>query len=143
MSTPSHFSLKFKPVAEILGACRRSPSHSPGVNDQAFSGRHLAARPSSQRRLDSWSVSIQHASGGVRHCHPAASATHCCPRPTGHPKPGDPVTDCAIGTSGSKHPGSCLGSLESSQASCLPTLVLLFFPPDFLTLLPDCDSQGS
>ena len=61
LSTPSHLSLKFKPVAEILGLAGRSLSHSPGVNDQAFLGRQLAAGPSSQRRLVSWLVGFHSA----------------------------------------------------------------------------------
>ena len=143
MSTPSHFSLKFKPMAEILGLA---------------GGLHLtllvwAIRPS---RAGTWlpgqvlrgdwllgwfPFSTLPVESAPTRQHQQLTAVRGQPAT---PSPVDPATDCAMGTSGSKRPGLWPGSLESSQASLPPhPCSLLFFPPDVLTPLPDCDSQGS
>lgn len=127
MSTPSHFSLKFKTHGWKSWGLQEVSISLPGVNDQAFPGRHLAARPSSQRRLDLWSVSFSTLRGGVSTVtrqHQQLTAVRGQPAT---PSPVDPVTDGAIGTSGSKR--------EASWPRSLSHLRLPLPPPPFCSLL--------
>ena len=143
LSTPSHLSLKFKPVAEILGLAGRS--HSPGVNDQAFLGRQLAAGPSSQRRLVSWLVGFHSAPFRWR-SEPSPGCISTTPLSASNRPPRAHWTQrqtvpLGLREASAQAHGPGPWSLRSLPAS--PPLLFTVFPPDVLTSLPNCDSQGT
>lgn len=146
MSTPSCFSLKFKPVAERQ-PCGRSCSHSPDVNEEAKTrslGWHLAAQPGSQSGLVSWFVSFQPVLPLLEIGAPTSTTgTARCPGTPGHLQPGRPRHRPCPRCSG--QPVSRFTALvpESSQTLLPHPAPALHFscPPDFLTCHFLCDSR--
>lgn len=131
MSTPSCFSLKFKPVAERQ-PCGRSCSHSPDVNEEAKTRSRAGTwLPSLVLRVD-WFLGLS-ASSQCFLCWrselpPAPPALHAV---QAHPvtcSQADPATGHARGAQGSQCPGSRLWFQSHLRLSCLTPQPLFTFP---------------